>query len=254
MGTSIRSRALGLRQDVTKVLASAIPFILAGGSSGGSSNQFNAGAAGAITFLSALPSTFSDGAFIYLPAGTFAGQAGAGWFWYVASTTAAGTAYNNQYVSGDPIDAIPATPTAFGAGVGLVTQTVATLIDAIQFTVPGGTIGAGGWLATDAIVGVNNNANAKTATESFGGMPVSSSLASTSGRRLMRKYHATKGANRFIANNGWALTDGTMAIYPGNWGLIDSTVDQTFKYQMNLGVATDYMVLFYLDLEAVFGA
>ena len=124
MGSSITFPACtGIPDGAPRVLLqSAISFILAGGTAGGSSNQFTMGNNGALSTLPVLPTTYSGGAFIYMPANAiFAGSA-AGWYWFVASATTAGTVYNNAYTGGDPKAAVPATPTPFvSTGPGLVT-------------------------------------------------------------------------------------------------------------------------------------
>lgn len=159
----------GVSQSPYVLAQSGIPFILAGGTAGGGTNQFTMGNNGALTTLPVLPTTYSGGAWIYMPAnGIFAGST-AGWYWFVASSTTAGTVYNNQYVSGDPKLAVPATPTPFvSTGPGLVSNTLA-LVTGPGLTLPGGTLGPNGLVEAWLDYSIANTANFKTMSCGFAG-------------------------------------------------------------------------------------
>jgi hypothetical protein len=251
MPAVINPRMAGVSGDAPEILAqSAIPFILAGGTAGGGLNQFTAGAAGAISTLATLPTTYSGGGWLYLPAGTYSGQASAGWFWFVASSTTAGTVYNNQYTSGDPRLAVPTSPTAFGAGVGLVTQTTGSDITAFQFLLPGNSLGRNGRMESLYRFESNSSANAKTLNLLFGG---AIGLAGGTGIAGTMTSVATAGAALEISN---VNSTSSQSITPrsfstpygpsGNAGIYasyDTTADQYFGCRLQLSTASDYVML-----------
>jgi hypothetical protein len=152
------------------VAQSAIPFIAA--SSGTMGNNC------AISGLTALAVTYSNGAYIWLPAGAVAaGVPAAGtWYWFVASSTTAGTCFNNIYTSGVPT--IPASPTAFATtGPGAFAGDQGT-ISGPTITIPAGAMGANGFLDLEAVYAATNNANTKAAIASFGAaLPMNQALS-----------------------------------------------------------------------------
>src|ERR1043165_8686523 len=112
---------------------SGIPFIKA--SSGTMGNNC------AISAMTALPRTFSGGAYLWLPAGAIAAgvPAAASWYWFVASSTTAGTCYNSTYTSGTPT---AGTLTAFSTtGPGAFTGS-ASAMPGPSLTGPASTLGA----------------------------------------------------------------------------------------------------------------
>lgn len=232
-------------------IQSPIPFILAGGTAGGSSNQFTMGNNGALSTLPTLPTTYSGGAWIYMPAnGIFAGST-AGWYWFVASSTTAGTVYNNTYTSGDPKPAVPASPTAFATtGPGVVTQTTSA-VDAWSVTIPGGAIGPSGRLVIDSNVQALNNANAKSFSTLFGSAALASpSMASQTARRELRQFANVGAQNRNKYQNGWApAIDGTVG-----YSTVDTSAEQVLKRQLTLSTTTDYLVDEMFQVSLVYGA
>lgn len=238
------------------VLQSSIPFILPGGTAGGGSNQFTVGNNGAISTIAATVVTYTLGAWMYMPAGAIFAGSNAGWYWFVGSSLTAGTLYNNTYISGDPKAVAPVTPTPFSTtGPGLVTQTAATNIDALQVTIPGGLFGPNGSLVVDEMYIVTNNANAKTAYQNFGGIPTGSGLGSATGRRILRKFKTMNNPSAIKFSNGWQpTTDGSIGAYPNNNGLINTNVDQPYKVTFNLAAATDTAVLEWCDIQTTYGS
>jgi len=239
------------------LLQSAVPFILAGGTAGGGSNQFTMGDNGALSTLATLPTTYLLGGWIYMPAGAiFTAGAGsaAGLYWFVGSSTTAGQVYNNRYTSDNP--APPAVLVAFvTTGPGVVTQTVGANIDMVSITVPGGSIGPNGALTTDDLCTCTNNANVKSLRLDYGGMVMSTSMTNWAGRRIMRSCRAMGRADAFkITNGSVAVTEGTVASYAANFPLMDSGLAQTYKITLNMATASDMMVLEFCTLTAAYGA
>lgn len=238
-----------------QVLAqSAVPFILAGGTAGGSSNQFTMGNNGAISTLPVLPTTYSGGAFLYMPAnGIFAGST-AGWYWFVASSTTAGTVYNNQYFGGDPKAAVPAVPTPFvSTGPGVVTQAT-TAINAATVPVPGGTLGPNGVLRSTARFEANNNANAKTVSSLFGTASVAGAMASNVTGGMLLEVRAMNSQQRQVVQPrsfGAAYGGSTNAsVYTTD----DHTQTQNWYTTLQLSATTDFLILVGFDVSVQYGA
>ena len=261
MGSSITFPArTGIPDGAPRVLLqSAISFILAGGTAGGSSNQFTMGNNGALSTLPVLPTTYSGGAFIYMPANAiFAGSA-AGWYWFVASATTAGTVYNNAYTGGDPKAAVPATPTPFvSTGPGLVTQTIGAQITAQQIIVPGGSMGPNG--SVEGIATWLNNASAGTKTIGiqFDGasLQVWQQTLSTPGVRYDNRF----GFTNTNSQSGQAVVS---ASYSGGFSgvavadtlaSINTATDRVLSTTLQLAAATDFAICRYLRAEVRYGA
>lgn len=131
----------------------AIPFIHI--SSGSIGNN------GALTGVTALPTTYSNGAYVYYPTNSISASTPAGWYWTVFSSTTAGTIYNSTWSgTGTPT---AGTLTAFattgpGAFTGDTTERVAVTI-----ALPAGAMGANGVLDLYSNWATNATAGTKTA-------------------------------------------------------------------------------------------
>jgi hypothetical protein len=146
-------------QPITVLSVSGIPFIKA--SSGTMGNN------GAISAMTALPRVYSGGAYLYLPAGAVAAgvPAAATWYWFVASSTTAGTVYNSIYTTGTPH---VGTLTAFSTtGPGAYTGDTGSPVS-ITIPVPGGLMGINGSVEVNVGTANNNSGGNKIPTIKFG--------------------------------------------------------------------------------------
>lgn len=243
------------------LVQSAIPFILAGGTAGGSSNQFTMGNNGAISTLPVLPTTYSGGAFIYMPANAIFAGSTAGWYWFVASSTTAGTVYNNTYTSGDPKLAVPATPTPFvSTGPGLVTQTTSQ-IASLQHIVPGNSMGPNGrvdqlarWNAVGTV--------GKTVSIGFGGpiglVGTMSPLSAAMGSSLSGGFPMETVNRNSVANQETFPRSGTGPYgFSGNgaqFATFDTTQHQYAGITLQLGATTEAVILSAYLCEVRYGA
>jgi hypothetical protein len=129
-------RATGLPAGIASNIASwAVPFI--GLSSGTIGNN------GALSAITALPTTYTGGAWVLVPAGAIAAgiPAAPAWLWCVFSSATAGTIFNSTYTTGVPGlgTATPFATTGPGAFVATIAETTGPLI-----TIPGGLLGPNG--------------------------------------------------------------------------------------------------------------
>lgn len=170
-------------QPITILSASGIPFIKA--SSGTMGNN------GAISAMTALPRTYSNGAYLYLPANAISAGSSAGWYWFVGSSTTAGTVYNSTYTSGPPAIG---TATAFSTtGPGAYTG-VTTAVVGPSITLPANAMGANGQVEITSGYGFNNSAGTKTMEVLFGGSAiVSATTATTTTSGIMRHIVHNRG-------------------------------------------------------------
>jgi len=233
-----------------------IPFILAGGTAGASTNQFTMGNNGAISTLPTLPATYA-GAWIYMPAnGIFAGST-AGWYWFVGSSATAGTVYNNTYTTGDPVAAIPTSPTAFvTTGPGVVTQSTSEII-AAEILIPAGAMGANGHLRYSTLFSHINNANNKTyrfrlgGTQGVGGTQLQGGNGTTSaGSGSVGSIANRNSASSQVALNGNSGLPGS----GGQIGLssINTGANAYFQVSMQLANTTDFIALEFQSLEILY--
>jgi len=234
------------------LMQSGIPFILS--SSGGVGNNC------AITGLTAMQTTYSTGAYIWMKAGAIASGSTAGWYDYVASSTTAGTCYNDSatvingvvttvagpYTSGQP--AVPASHTAFSTtGPGAFTQTTGAYIVGPTISVPAASMGVNGELQFDGDATVPATANGKQIGYKFGasaneGIAYFSTTATTTFgwlQRLRNRGVATAQFSSGAANQGEPAS-GTAG---PNYLAINTASAQNFLYEMQLTTATDYIVL-----------
>lgn len=240
------TRAANPQQDTVVIVQSAIPFIKA--SSGTMGNN------GAISAMTATARTYSNGAYIWLPAGAIAAgvPAAAAWYWFIGSSTTAGTVYNSTYTSGVPVRG---TATAFSTtGPGAFTGSTAT-VTAIQVTVPANTMGPSGRI--DQIATVLNNTTGgnkvgflKYGTGSCWGVTFTTQASyearcSLTNRgvtnvQAMQNIHVTSAG---AANQGFLTADATN----------DSTTDLFAFITINSAVATDVSVLETYKVTVTYG-
>jgi hypothetical protein len=260
MPTVVNPRMAGVIAAAPQILAqSAIPFILAGGTAGGSSNQFTMGNNGALSTLAVLPTTYSGGAFIYMPAnGIFAGST-AGWYWFVASSTTAGTVYNNQYTSGDPRLAVPATPAPFAStGPGLVTQTTAADLTAHQITIPGGSLGPSGRVRTlnnvlYTSVGTQNVWSAFFGGAQYMGQGLAVNSPSVGAQAVPVSVMNMNSQTRQYVNNyaGDAISSGSLS--PGYLS-VNTANDVVVQTALRIGNAQGFCIFQGVMMEILYGA
>lgn len=220
---------------------SAVPVILA--------PNGTVAADGAITLVTALPTTYSGGAWVRLPAGAVVGGL-AGLYWIVFSSTTVG-AVKTLFV--DP--ATPFTPyvpsvglvVAVGSGVAY-TQTTGADITLANITVPGGMMGLNGVLRSQPDMTNNNSVGSKTLATKFGGTLIGSSASTTLTfkrtfsvlrNRSLYSQMFNQYAENFQSTNGINTTT------------MDTTVDKVFAYLGNIPAATDFIVLEGFTIEVL---
>lgn len=205
---------------------------------------------GALSGLTAFPTTYA-GIYLYFPANAiFAGSA-AGLYYCVMSSTTAGTIYNNTYPSGDP--EIPTSPTAFTTtGPGAYTQSTAE-ITLRSVTAPGGLMGRRGSARVLALFGCNNSANTKTCRVNFGGSNVyfKNETTNTLAQPLVLIRNRGMVASQVSTGSGTgAIGLGSYATTP-TLTAVNTAVDQSMTITGQLASASDFMVADATDFEVL---
>ena len=234
-------------QSATVLALSAIPFI--------SPSSGNMGNNGAVTALTALPTTYAN-AYVWFTANQIAVGVAAGWYFAQFSTTQACTVFNNTYTSGKPT--IPASPTAFvTTGPGAFTGDTAEEFGP-TITVPAGAMGANGAMGARSLWGASpSNANAKTPRLRFSGQAGTITQATSLASQLSANFD-TYFQNRGVQNA--QIFAPSSVVGPGingnnnQYGSIDTSVATTLVLSMQKAVATDNMVLESFVFELFYGA
>jgi hypothetical protein len=240
MGVSVNPNVSGV-YNPSLFFKSSIPII--------SCSTGNIGNNGALTAITALPTTYSGGAWVNLPAGAIAAGVPAAQtsYWAVFSTTQAATVYNNiQPATGFPTP--PASPTAFvttgpGAFTGITAATTFLTIP-----LPGGSIGSNGQLRISA----GGSFTASTGTKTLTGK-----LASTS--FITPAFFSGGSTNAFLLNgiisnvnaqNSNKAVSGTISnstavgvVATATYGAVDTSLAQNITFVILNNTATDNFVL-----------
>jgi hypothetical protein len=190
------------------------------------------GAAGKVTFGTALGRTGGIRGYFYYVANSLDTTHDAGFYWTVMTDGTSGTVYADEYTPGtDPVR--PSTPTAFPGtvvgGAGAITAVVAYSV-----TIPAGLMADNAELIYNTQLENNNNGDDKECIVKLGATALNSTLVTT----------ATSTA---IADRVWNASTGVQYT-PTTTAAIDTTVDTTFTITLDNEVATSWSLLPYVDL------
>lgn len=219
-GSTVASPVItGSPQGVTyPLLTNGIAFIAV--SSGSIANN------GALSGITALPLTYSEGCYMLFPAGAIAAgvPAAAAWYWVVMSSTTAGTIYNSTYTSGIPA---AGTQTAFattgpGAFVGVSAETTS-----IQVTLSANSLGVKGKLRMFDDFQATNTAGVKTINKKFGGTTVQSSVATSQLGCSPLCVISNRGATNVQYTTGSGASGNGLGNNAGVRSAIDTTANVT---------------------------
>lgn len=236
MAEGVTTPAANPTQDITVLSQSGIPFIKA--SSGTMGNN------GAISAMTALPRTFSNGAYIYLPAGAVAAgvPAAATWYWFVASSTTAGTVYNSTYTSGTPR---VGTLTAFATtGPGAYTGSIAT-ITAVSIVVPANSMGLNGRVDVRFGFSQNSTAGNKTVYALFGAANMYALTQTTQTSTVAVGWAQNRGLAT-VQGVGYSYTtssNSAAGVVQATDGAETTTANVSVNFNLSAAVATDHIVL-----------
>jgi hypothetical protein len=207
---------------------------------------------GQVTLGTALQRIYSNGIWLYLPAGAVSGGS-AGLYWCVMSSTTVGQVYTNfadtsqkftPYIpNGSLVNAVGSN--------SAYTQIISTNITLINATIPGNYIGASGSLRSIQQFSCLNNANAKSVQLQFGANNIiyNASIANSAGAQTLATIRNCGVTNSQVANFNSLTGLGTSS----NMGYYsnDTTVDQPILVSASISVATDYIIFEAGSLEVL---
>jgi|SRR5579859_146225 len=230
-GGTISNVTLGGSTNAEVIVAKwAIPFVVA--PTGTMANN------GAITLGTALDTTYSDGIWLYLPAGAVAAgvPAAAGWLWCVMSSSTVGAVYNSTYTSGTPT---AGTTTAFSTtGPGAYTG-VTTQISGPTITIPGGTFGANGQLRIVNHLAATNNADTKIIGVVYNATDFDTNTFASVALGRHETFIMNRGATGNQEGYTQQFASGSIVTSAFTAGAVDSTASQTLTIKYTRGTATD---------------
>lgn len=206
---------------------------------------------GALSAVTALPTTYA-GAYCYLPTAAIAAGSVAGWYWVVFSSTTAGTVYNSVYTSGQPqVGAATAFATT---GPGAFTGSTAAVAGP-DIPVAGGVLGPHGAFRLSSKWSATNNANAKTIAWRAGTTSIVAGTALTSQAAVDTEFmvHNRGVQNSQVSHPNAAASYGNGA---STTARLYTTVDLSVATSINVyfaskAVATDNAVLEAYAIEAI---
>lgn len=240
-----------------------IPFVILAGDGGSNGLSFT-GTRGVFTLSAATPfsgvgSTILAGCYAYIPAG--AGGLPAGLYWCVMSDDTNGEIFAETYTPGSGNPKYIASPTQLAnCTPGRITQTTAAVTTA-SFVMTGGSLGPNGIMTSTKKWLTSSTAGTKTPkvtvgsathfsaphTNSFNNQIVSSS------RQNMGRSNAQIG-NR-VGGTGGSWDCGQAATnYLGDVTSIDTTVDNTVAFTMQISANTDSMIFVPMLFTVQYGA
>jgi len=208
-------------------------------------------ASGAITFGTALPTTYGN-AYCYMNGNTIqvSGQP-AGWYFIQCISPVSGRFYNNLYVSGQPT--IPGALTPFVCGGTGAYSGATTMQTTYSYSMPSNTMAARSTLRITAASTVSPTSG-KTMQATLGGTTFMSFTLPLSGASSMRSELSI--ANQEASNvqfAAWMGMAGPFSQMNTSRGAVPTSTSQAVNLSIQTAAATDYMTLEHLVVELIKG-
>jgi len=243
------------------VMSIGVPFVILPGD-GSATGMFFTNSAGAFTLTVGAIVTNAwnalKGCWCYLPA-NFGGKTyPAGWYWAVFTSDTAGTLYTDTYDSGTPER--PASPTPFPTNLsGWLTTTTSEITGPTGFDLLGGSMGPNGSLKSH--VRVYGNVTGNKFFRMYVGstavmvivpttLPNTEFLFSVRNQGVENLQVGPRGGAR--ATLGVNTADGS--VFTSEFTTIDTSVDQTISYSLQLSSNQGCAVLANFDVTCTYGA
>jgi len=181
---------------------------------------------GTVTLGTALSSIYSNGIWLYFPAGAVSAGA-AGWYWAVMSSTTVGIVYTSQ-TSGIPV-----------TGSNSPYTGVTSAITGPSINVPGLAMGINGTLRFSSSYSCNNTAGSKAVVATFGGSSSISISMTTAVGGAINGLIQNKGS---YSSQRYSNLTTTASTGIGGFLSIDTMVNQILAYRFQNAVATDVLI------------
>ncbi len=243
-----------------QVAVSGVPFVIPAGDGAAVGLQFT-GSAGAFTLSAAILANLwnaLNGCWIYMPTNFGGSGLSAGWRWAVFSSDTAGVLYQDTYVSGNPTRVT--SPTAFATNLtGWITTTTSEITGPTGFYLLGGSMGPNGSLKSH--VRTYGNVTGNKFFRMYVGstavmvmvpttLPNNEFLFSVKNQGVENLQVGPRGGTR--ATVGVNTADGSA--FTSEFLTIDTSVDQTISYSLQLSSNQGCAVLANFDATCTYGA
>jgi hypothetical protein len=233
--------------------SSGVPYILAqSGVPAGIAPNGTVATNGQITLGTALPRIYSNGIWLYLPAGTVVSGL-AGLYWCVMSSTTVGQVYTK--FADTSLGFVPYIPTgtlvnAVGSNAAY-TQTINTYIVLCKVTIPANSLGANGQLRINNEYSYNLATGNKLFELILNATALHLATRTTSGGHdsytsRIRCLGSLLNSSFFTSSESSAITAAGQLI-TGQ----DLSVDASFTFNANIDTATNYFILDAFSLEVL---
>lgn len=221
-----------------------IPFIVPA--------SFTMGNNGAISAIgTALNDTYTGGAWMWMATGQIAAASVAGWYWFVGSTTTAGTLFNSTYTAGTP--GLGTTTAFVTTGAGAATGVTAEVFGP-TITVAANMMGPNGYIVHQ--YGAPGLAGAGTKTvrvrySDTGGSIVLSQAPTTGGSGNLGYIRNRGFTNKQVTGNIQAMTTDTVT---AAYLAVDTTAATKVVFTMQKSAATENQIIEGGFVAVAFGA
>jgi hypothetical protein len=238
---------------------SGVPFWIPPGDSGVNGLSFT-GTRGVFSLSAAVVTNFwnifGSGGYAYLPAGA-GGLATGGWYWCVMTSDTAGEIFAETY-SGTDKPPFVTTPTALpNLSAGRITQSTSE-VALVAFTVPGGSFGPNGRLTWSMRTSGSNAASSKSFRLKLGGTTLVTTQPTTNPCMDLLGFTVNLGTTGRQCNARATTVTGVPAAGSSIGALeistVDTSVDQTFAFSIQLAANTDTAALIYEQVVIQYGA
>ena len=241
------------------ILQSGIPFAIFAGDGGSNGLSFS-GTRGVFSLSAAVATNFwnifGSGGYAYLPAGA-GGLTTGGWYWCVMTSDTAGEIFSDTY-SGTGKPPFVASPTALSnISAGRITQSIGEVVGP-SFTLPGGALGPNGRLTWSMRTSGSNAASSKSYRLKLGSTTLVTTQPTTSPCMDLLGFTVNLGTTGRQSNARATTVTGVPAAGSTIGALeistVNTSVDQTFAFSMQLAANTDTAALIYEQVVAQYGA
>ena len=217
-----------------KLASWGVPVILA--SSGTMGNN------GAVSAMTALPTTYDGGAWLYLPANAIQAGSAAGFYWFVASSTTAGTVYNSTF-DGLSVPAAGTTTAFVSTGPGAFTGVAAGEIVAVTITIAANTVGANGRILYDIPLTNNTAAGNKIVRLKLGATTHVQQTLTTTAFLLLQGAIFNRGVTNAQMSRNFFVSGGGLSGSATYGGTTDMTASTTFVLSLEKATATNHVLI-----------
>lgn len=196
---------------------------------------------GAVSGMTALPTIYAGGIWLYYPAGAIEAGSAAGFYWTVMSSTTAGTVYNSTW-DGASIPAVGTTTAFATTGPGAFTGIATGEIVAATVTIAAGALGANGFFDTHVPISINTAAGNKFVRVKGGATTLATSSLATNGTPSLELRTINKGVT---GSQSTRIMSGTSAAYVAaqSFSSLDSTAAIAVTITLEKATATNHVIL-----------